>query len=220
MFLIALSFFFQVASAAQTAVVRTFDDDKIGAPPPGFMLAAGRDAAADLWTVKRDGAGRALAHEGKAAPADSFAVAIFSGAQYSEVELSVRIKATGGGRAAGLVWKYQDPNNHYAVQLDLARQEVAMYRVASGNRIRLEREDDLELDPDAWYSMKIRQEDGQIRVYLGGIRLFSERDRLPRTPSSVGLWVSGDSTVLFDDFRVVGVAERGGETAAPKPTAK
>lgn len=220
MLLLALSLFFQVASAAQTAVLRTFDDDKIGAPPAGFVMAAGRDATAELWTVKREGSGRALSHEGKAAPADSFAVAVFSGAQYAEVEVSVRMKATGGGRAAGLVFKYQDPNNHYAVQLDLARQEVAMYRVASGNRIRLEREDDLELDPDAWYSMKVRQEDGQIRVYLGGIRLFSERDRLPRTPSNVGLWVSGDSTVLFDDFRVVGVADRAGDTAAPSPPAK
>ncbi|RPI54494.1 MAG: hypothetical protein EHM55_10660 [Acidobacteria bacterium] len=217
MFLLALSLFFQVTSAAQSAVVRTFDDDKIGAPPAGFAMAAGREAPADLWTVKREGSGRVLSHEGKAAPADSFAVAIFSGGQYSDVEVSVRLKATGGGRAAGLVWKYQDPNNHYSAQLDLVRQEVVMYRVAAGNRIRLEREDDLELDPDAWYSMKIRQEDGQIRVYLGGIRLFSERDRLPRTPSNVGIWVAGDSTVMFDDFRV---EDRMGDAPAPRTPAK
>jgi len=217
MLLLAVSLFFQVASAAQSAVVRTFDDDKIGAPPAGFAMAAGREAPADLWTVKREGGGRVLSHEGKAAPADSFAVAIFSGGQYSDVEVSVRLKASGGGRAAGLVWKYQDPNNHYSVQLDLVRQEVVMYRVAAGNRIRLEREDDLELDPDAWYSMKVRQEDGQIRVYLGGIRLFSERDRLPRTSSNVGIWVAGDSTVMFDDFRV---EDRTGDRAAPRTPAK
>ena len=120
----------------------------------------------------------------------------------TDVEVSVRLKATGGGRVAGLVWKYQDPMNHYAAQLDLVRQEVAVYRVSGGNRIRLEREDDLELDPDAWHSLRVLQEDGQIRVYLGGIRLFGERDRLPRTSSSVGIWVAGDSTVMFDDFRV------------------
>ena len=85
-------------------------------------------------------------------------------------------------RTAGLVWKYQDRLNHYSAQLDLAKQELAVYRVVNGNRIRLEREDDLELDPDAWHSLKIFQERGEIRVYLGGIRVFSERDRLPRTP--------------------------------------
>ena len=215
MCLVAVMMLFQVAAAAQTAIVRTFDEDKVGAPPAGFATAAGREAAADRWTVKREGSARVLFHEGKAAPSDSFAVAILSGAQYSDVEVSVRLKAMGGGRAAGLVWKYQDPNNHYSAHLDLVRQEVVMYRVAGGNRIRLEREDDLELDPDAWYSMKVRQEDGQIRVYLGGIRLFSERDRVPRASASVGIWVAGDSTVMFDDFRVEDRA--GGTPAATTP---
>ena len=112
------------------------------------------------------------------------------------------LKAIGGGRTAGLVWKYQDPMNHYSAQLDLAKQELAIYRVVNGNRIRLEREDDLELDPDAWHSLKIFQERGEIRVYLGGIRVFSERDRLPRGRASVGMWTGGDSTVMFDDFRI------------------
>lgn len=202
MWLLLFSLFLQAAAAAQSVVVRTFDDDKIGAPPAGFAAAAGRDASADGWVVRREGTGRVLAHQGTPSPPDGFTVTIFSGARYQDVELSVRLKATGGGRSAGLVWKYQDPLNHYAVQLDLVKQELTMYRVTGGNRIRLEHEDDLELDPDAWHSLKIRQEDGEIRVYLGGIRVFSERDRLPRGPASVGLWTSGDTTVLFDDFRV------------------
>jgi hypothetical protein len=206
--LLALSLFFQVATAQRAVVLRTFDEDKIGAPPAGFVLATGRDAPADRWTVRREGDARVLVHEGKAAPPDSFAVAVLSGTQYSDLQVSVRLKATGGGRVAGLVWKYQDPMNHYSAQLDLVRQEVAMYRVVSGNRIRLEREDDLELDPDAWHTLRIRQEEGQIRVYLGGIRLFSEHDRLPRATASVGIWVSGDSTVMFDDFRVEERQER------------
>jgi hypothetical protein len=202
MVLLALSLFLQAAVAAQNVVLRTFDDDKIGAPPPGFALAAGRDAPVDGWTVKREGTARVLVHDGKQSPADSFAVAIFSPLQYQDVQVSVRFKAIGGGRSAGLVWKYQDPNNHYSAQLDLAKQEVAVYRVVNGNRIRLDREDDLELDPDAWHSLKVFQERGEIRVYLGGIRVFSERDRLPRARASVGVWAGGDSTVMFDDFRI------------------
>jgi hypothetical protein len=204
MLLLALSLFLQATMAAQDVVLRTFDDDKIGAPPAGFALAAGRDAAADRWSVKREGKGtaRVLVHEGKPSPADSFAVAVFTPHQYQDVQVSVRLKAIGGGRTAGLVWKYRDPMNHYSAQLDLARQEIAVYRVVNGNRIRLEREDDLELDPDAWHSLKIFQERGEIRVYLGGIRVFSERDRLPRARASVGVWTGGDSTVMFDDFRI------------------
>jgi hypothetical protein len=202
MLLLALSMFLQAAAAGQSVVVRTFDDDKIGAPPAGFSMAGGRDAASDGWIVKREGAARVLVHEGKPSPADGFAVAIFSGSQYQDVQVSVRFKTTAGARTAGLVWKYQDPLNHYSAHLDLAKQELAVYRVVNGNRIRIEREDDLELDPDAWHSLKIFQESGQIRVYLGGIRVFNERDRLPRARASVGLWTGGDSTVMFDDFRI------------------
>ncbi|MCM3879235.1 MAG: hypothetical protein ND807_03915 [Vicinamibacterales bacterium] len=201
MWLLAVSLFAQ-SVAPPGVVVRTFDADKVGAPPPGFVMAAGRDAAVDGWNVQREGDGRVLVHSGRPSPPDGFAVAIYSGTRYQDVELSVRLKATGGGRSAGLVWKYQDPLNYYVVQLDLARQELAMYRVSSGNRIRVEREDDLELDPEAWHSLKVRQEGGEIRVYLGGIRVFSERDRLPRSDASVGIWASGDTSVMFDDFRV------------------
>jgi len=220
MFFLALSLFLQAAGAAQSVVLRTFDDDKIGAPPAGFVLAAGRDAAADRWTVKRESTDKAraesrvLAHEGNPSPTDSFAVAVLSGVSYQDVSVSVRLKAISGGKTAGVVWKYQDPMNHYFAQLDLTKQEVAIYRVASGNRIRLEREDDLELDPDAWHSLKVFQEDGELRVYLGGIRVFSERDRVVRGPAGVGVWVGGDSTVLFDDFRVED------ETEVQKPAAK
>ena len=197
-----LALLIEAAAAAQPAVVRTFEDDKVGAPPAGFILAAGRDGAAETWTVRREGGGRVLEHRGNPSPPDGFSVAILTGARYEQIQLSVRVKATGGERRVGLVWKYQDPLNHYGVQLDLARQELTIYRVTSGNRIRLEREDDLELDPDAWHSLKVRQQDGQIRVYLGGIRVFSERDRTSANGAGVGVWASGDTTALFDDFRV------------------
>ena len=216
MLLLALSLFLQAAGATQAVVLRTFEDDKVGAPPPGFALAAGRDAPADAWSVKREGTARVLAHEGRQSPHDSYSVAIFSPAQYQDVQVSVRLKASGGGRTAGLVWKYQDPQNHYSAQLDLVRQEISLYRVVNGNRIRLEHEDDLELDPDAWHSLKIFQENGQIRVYLGGIRVLSERDRMPRSRASVGIWAGGDSTVMFDDFRI----EDETEDAPGNPPAK
>ena len=201
--LLVLAAFVQLTAASvQTVLLRTFDEDAIGAPPPGFAVGAGRDALADGWVVRREGKGRILLHQGAPSPVDGFAVAVLSTAQYQDVELSVRLKAVGGSRTAGLVWKYQDPLNHYAVQLDLAKQVLAMYRVSSGNRIRLDHEDDLELDPDAWHSLKILQRDGHIRVYLGGIRVFGEPDRLTKSPAAVGVWSSGDTSVMFDDFRV------------------
>ena len=203
MLFLAFSLLVQVATATvQNAIVRTFEEDKIGAPPADFVVAAGRDAAPDSWRVQREAIGRVLLHEGRPSPADAFAVAAYSGAQYQDVEVTVRLKATGGGRAAGVVWRYQDPLNHYAVYLDLARQQLDLYRVSSGNRIRLESEDDLELDPDAWHTLRVLQDQGEIRIYLGGIRVLTERDRQPRVPGAIGVASSGDTTVMFDDVRI------------------
>ena len=210
MLFLAFSLLMQVAAAVQDAVVRTFDEDKIGAPPADFVVAAGRDAPPNSWRVQREGVGRVLLHEGRPSPPDAFAVAVYSGAQYQNVEATVRLKATGGGRTAGVVWRYQDPLNHYAVFLDLTRQRLALYRVSSGNRIRLESEDDLQLDPDAWHTLRVLQDDGEIRIYLGGIRVMTERDRQPRVPGAIGVASSGDTTALFDDVRIAEVT--GGST--------
>ncbi len=202
-------FFFAVAALlAAQATVHSFDEDAIGQPPPGFTLSAGRSASPGRWTVERDGTSRVLVHSGTPGETGGFGVAIYDGERLDNAEISVRVKATGGSRTAGLVWRYQDSLNYYAVQLNLSAQELSVYRVVRGNRIRLEREDDLELDPDAWHSLRVVQDGESLRVYLGGIRVFGDRDRSAREPGSAGLWASGDTVVSFDDFRAGVRAER------------
>lgn len=212
MLLSVLALLVHLTALSPQVLVRTFEDDRPGAAPAEFTTAAGREAEADRWVVTREGKGRVLVYQGQPGPADGFAVAVLTGARHEDVAITVRVKATSGRRMAGLVWKYRDPLNHYVVQLDLVRQELAMYRIRDGNRIRLEREDDLELDADAWHSLRVRQEDGEIRVYLGGIRVFTESDRQRRGPAGVGLWAAGDTTAMFDDLRVEPEAEDRPET--------
>jgi hypothetical protein len=194
--------------AAQALVVQTFDDDAAGKPPPGFSLAAGRQASADRWVVRREAAASVLAHLGEPGPPDAFAVAIHQGEPIAEADMSVRLKATAGSRTGGLVWRYQDPLNHYAAILNLEQQELAIYRVVRGNRIRLEREDDLELDRDAWHTLRVVQDSDSIRVYLGGIRVLGDRDRTFSAPGAFGVWAAGDSDIAFDDLRAAPRVER------------
>jgi hypothetical protein len=88
------------------------------------------------------------------------------------------------------------------VSLDLAAQEISLYRVARGNRIRLEREDDLELDPNAWHSLRVEHEDGRIRVALGGIGVIRAREREIDEGGRAGVWSAGAATTWFDDVHV------------------
>ena len=80
--------------------------------------------------------------------------------------------------------------------------ELAIYRVVNGNRIRLEREDDLELDPDAWHSLKIFQERGEIRVYLGGIRVFASVNACRARSPALDSGRAATRASCSNDFRI------------------
>jgi len=197
-----------VASASGDVVRRTFDQDAIGAPPAGFSFAAARLPAAGPWLVRADGANRYLAHPGIASPTEGFSLAVLDAPPPVELRLSARIKLVDGSRVGGLVWRYQNPENFFAVSLDLGTQEMALYRVARGNRIRLEFEDDLELDRDAWHVVRVEHAEGRIRVSLGGIGVMRARDRAAADTGRAGIWSDGAATAWFDDLHVEDAPDR------------
>jgi hypothetical protein len=118
------------------------------------------------------------------------------------MRVSVRLKLTEGERLGGLVWRYQDAENFYLAALDLRVQELALYRVVRGNRIRLDEEDELELDDSAWHSLRVAQDDDDIRVSLGVIGVLRARDRTFAERGRAGVWSGGGATLWFDDLRV------------------
>jgi len=198
--------------AGQRDSVHTFDADRPGRPPEGFTLAAMRQPAPGVWTVTRDGASGRLEH-----PADpasrGYSLAIAPGTALRDVLATVRVRLLSGARAAGVVWGYEDANNFLAVVLDLGRADLALYRVRGGNRVRLESKGDLELDPDAWHTLKVVQSGGSVWASLGGIRVFEERFERGRDAAGgrAGLIATGDSHVWFDDLRVEEPRERRSE---------
>jgi hypothetical protein len=196
-----------VLSAQQGPVVsRTFDADPIGARPPGFTFAETRDAGARRWSVEKDPSamGHYLTHTNDGVVGHGMAMAIVDGVSLREVEVSARLRLIDGDRISGVVWRYKDPSNYYFARLNLSGpQSVSLYRVINGNRVRLEDEDDLQLDPAAWHTLRVVQGESRARVYLGGIRVFEVRDRtLDASGGGVGVFCSGNTTAWFDDLQV------------------
>ena len=201
--LVAVAVVLTVAVSAADVMQRSFDQDAVGSAPSGFSFAAARLSTAGRWLVRADGANRYLAHLSDAAAGEGFALALAEGAPPAELRLSARVRLVEGARVGGLVWRYQGPENFYAVALDLGAQELSLYRINRGNRIRLEFEDDLELDRDAWHVVRVEHSDGRIRVALGGIGVMRARSREDTGGDGrAGIWSSGNATAWFDDLSI------------------
>jgi hypothetical protein len=193
-----------VAAQDSGAWSATFEADRPGAPAAGFRLAAMRQADAGHWVVHGAGTNHVLVHKADPA-AGGYALAVTAHDAPRDLTASVRLRLVGGTRTGGLVWRYADEAHYYALVLDLGRQTLAMYRVAGGNRVRIEYEDDLELDVDAWHTLKIAHAGGDIRASIGGIRVFSVDDRRRAGTDGqgeVGLLSAGDAEVWYDDLHV------------------
>ncbi|MGE0704604.1 MAG: family 16 glycoside hydrolase [Vicinamibacterales bacterium] len=193
-----------IALAAQTNSAIGFDADPDGTPPGRFTFEAMRQDAPGSWLVRHEAANGFLVHTPEASQT-GYTMAITPEAPVADLSLSVRMRLSGGERAGGLVWRYQDPSNFYAAILDLSRGALFLSMARNGNLITLESEDDLELDPEAWHTLRVMQSGDTVYVWLGGIRVFDERDeRLARSfgAGRLGLIVTGSSSVSFDDLRL------------------
>jgi hypothetical protein len=192
------------AAAGQPPRAHTFDDDRPGAAPAGFEFSVMRQEAPGTWLVQRAGANGSLLHRADPA-ATGFALALAPAGPLRDLQASVRLRLAGGTRAGGLVWRYTDAAHYYAAVLDLVKAEITVFRVTDGHRVFLESEDGLELDTEAWHTLKIVHDESRIGVSLGGIRVFEERDRRSdraTAPGRTGVIAAGGSEVWFDDLRI------------------
>ncbi len=189
-------------TSAQSPAVQTFDQITVGALPAGFTTAAFRQSSPGAWAVARVSGSLALRHP-RVADADGWSLALAPGRVPPTLRITARIRLAGGRRAGGLVWHYQDARNFMAVLLDLHDGDLDLFRVADGNRIRLEDRDGLELDPQAWHTLRVVHDDGRTVVSIGGIRVLDRHERRSAGRTGlVGVVATGGSDAAFDDLRI------------------
>jgi hypothetical protein len=194
--------FVTLVAAAQHEAVRTFDGDRVDAPPAGFTFSG----TPDRWVVRRERDNNVLAHQGRGIAGDparrrGMALAILDGPGLTNVSFAASFKVAAGKGRGGFVWRYQDPQNYYMVGLDLEEgdQEIGLYRVFSGNQSRIGHEKDLQIQQNDWHVLKVVHASETIRVYFGGVKVFEVHDKTFRGPGTVGLWAAGDGILYFDN---------------------
>lgn len=183
-------------SAQQQGSTWSFDDLPAGRPAPGFVFAGPAGERVAPWLVLRDGSNGVLAQTPHGSPGAQ--VAVVESASLANLTVSARLRFADGAGAAGIVWRYRNPNNYYLAALDLRAQEIRIYRVTGDNRTRLENEDDLELDPSTWHVLKVQHQGMRMRLWIDGVPVGDARDRTPSEPGAIGVWTAGDAAVWFD----------------------
>lgn len=191
-----------VTSATQSPRVHTFEQVAAGSLPPGFTTASVRQTEPDTWSIARVGSTSAL-HHAASGGGDGWSLALAPDVTSANLRLIARVRLAGGSHTGGLVWHYVDARNFMAVLLDLDDGDLELFRVQDGNRVRLEDRDGLELDREAWHTIKVVHDDGRTTVSIGGIRVLDWNERRPGgRRGRAGVVAHGTSDAAFDDLRI------------------
>jgi hypothetical protein len=138
-----------------------------------------------------------------------FPVAVVDAVVAADVDVSVRYKPISGkvDMAAGLIWRYQDPDNYYIARANALEDNVVLYKVEKGRRIDLPLVDagrtygtKTPVPKNQWSTLRIVADGNLFTVFNNGQELFKVRDETFKNAGKVGVWTKADSVTYFDDL--------------------
>jgi hypothetical protein len=141
-----------------------------------------------------------------------FEIAVFDKVICRDGDLSakIRIRSGPGPKTAGLVWRYQDPNNYSMLHLSADQRNVVLFRVRNGKAedlpVRGSNPSSFGVNHDirsgVWYLVKVVFSGPRVRVMLGNRLLYDAVDTAPPLEGKTGIWTKGSTVASFDDFRL------------------
>jgi hypothetical protein len=199
------------------AEVTRFEADSPGTVPRGWSVAMTHNGGAPRWEIVRDESApsppHVLAQLSQDRTAGRFPLAIWDRTSVVDGSVSVAFKTVDGAvdQAAGIVWRYQDPNNYYIVRANALENNVVLYKVENGVRLSIApkglpsrsygvRHD---IPRGQWNHLRIDFHRGSFVVFLNSEKLFEAEDQTFAEPGKTGLWTKADSVTYFDEFTVI-----------------
>jgi len=205
-----------LAGAAHSEVIR-FGNAVAGGLPAGWSVAMTHAGGPPRWEIVRDESAPSrpfvFAQVSRDRTAGRFPLAIWDRTTIRDGEISVAFKAVEGtiDQAAGIVWRYQDPNNYYIVRANALENNVVLYKVENGIRVSIAPKGlpsrsygiNHQVPGGRWNVLRVRFKDCLFVVFLNGERLFETEDQTFTHPGKTGLWTKSDSLTYFDEFTIV-----------------
>jgi hypothetical protein len=191
----------------------TIDFDRMDADtaPAGFTQARTGRGGTGAWEIKEDDTApsgtKVLAQTSSDPTNYRFPLCIYDAIETRDVDLSVSFKPLSGtvDQAAGLVWRYQDPDNYYVVRANALEENVVLYKVENGKRSDLKPQGSwfaygkgAPVPLGVWSSLRVIVRSNTFSVSLNGEHLFDVEDDTFPQAGKIGLWTKADSVTLFD----------------------
>jgi len=204
-------------SLALAEVIR-FEADKPGTLPGGWSVAMTHDGGAPRWEIVQDESAPSppyvLAQLSQDRTAGRFPLAIWDRVAILNGSVSVAFKTVDGtvDQAAGIVWRYQDPNNYYIVRANALENNVVLYKVENGVRLSIAPKGlpsrsygvKHDIPRGQWNTLRIDFHGGSFVAFFNSEKLFETEDQTFAKPGKTGLWTKADSVTYFDEFTVSG----------------
>ena len=209
-----LALILMVAAVAVQAETINFDSASTGALPPGWSSAMTHPGGAPKWEVLEDATApskpKVLAQTSTDNTGGRFPLAIYDKSNLKDGEVSVKFKPVSGkvDQAAGVVWRYRDPNTYYIARANANEDNVVLYKVEGGKRISLAPKGTPsktygvkhQVPSGSWSTLRVTFQGPVFIVYMNDEKLFEVDDSTFTQAGKVGLWTKADSVTYFDDF--------------------
>lgn len=196
----------------------TFDNATAGTVPAGWTVAMTHKGGAPKWEIVEDdtapGKPNVFAQVSTDATGGRFPLVVYDKASLKDGTLSAKFKAMSGNtdQAAGLVWRYKDPDNYYVVRANALEDNVVLYKVENGQRTSLAPKGTPSktygvkhpVPKQTWSALAVSFQGNAFTVSFDGQRLFEVEDPTFAAAGKVGLWTKADSVTYFDDFQIEG----------------
>ena len=203
--LIALTGLTATAAFAETV---TFDGEKTGEVPPGWLVAK-TGKGEPKWTVEKDDTAPTKPNVLKQSGEATYPLCIKSDIALKDGFVEVKFKSVSGDtdQAAGVIWRCQNADNYYVCRANALEDNVVLYKTEKGKRSSLPivgRKGGYGVDEPVakaqWHTLRVEFSGKRFIVLFNGRKLFEVEDETFKDAGKAGVWTKADSVMLFDDF--------------------
>jgi hypothetical protein len=189
-----------MAAATAHAETITFDADRPGTPPAGWICGS-TGGGTPVWTVEAESGAPSGANVLKQTGKAPFPWCVKQGTAVANGIVEVKFKPLSGreDQAAGVVWRWKDGDNYYVARANALENNVSLYYTERGRRQTIKYVD-APVPAHTWHTLSVEFAATQIRVSLDGKIYIELNDGHISGAGAVGVWTKADSVTAFDDF--------------------